>query len=168
MAAFQWGRKAYFRRLSTDRVRGGLGPFGTIFAVAQLPLVCAGGLYSNVSLIIGAIVFFALSLCLFYWAVRSHDQIPPGIAFTPGPPEILVTVGAYRVARHPFYLAYLLFWAGAAIVAPFGLGLPILIVMIILYSRAAASEEIDIMKSPLAESYSEYRKRVGMFFPWGP
>lgn len=113
-----------------------------------------------------ATFLYAVSLSLFFWAVHSHDQRTPGIAFTPGPPETIVTRGAYSVARHPFYLAYLLFWGGAAVVAPFGLGLPILIVMIILYARAAKHEEADIMQSPLADSYTEYRRRVGMFFIW--
>jgi len=165
LAAFQWGRRRYFHQAGNDRIRGWLGPLGTIFAAAQLPLVWVGGHYSDSFLIIIAELLYALSLCLFFWTVNSHQE-RPGIAFTPGAPAVLVTTGAYRVARHPFYLAYLLFWGGVAVVAPFASGLPIFVVMSILYARTAVYEEAGIMRSPLASDYTEYRSRVGMFFIW--
>lgn len=123
LAAFQWGRRCYFRRPNEDRIRGGLGPLGTAFAIVQLPLVWLGGVYSNDLLVGVVVVLYLLSLLLFYWTTRSHNQRRPGIAFTHGAPEALVTSGAYQVARHPFYLSYLLFWAGVAVVAPFFFGI---------------------------------------------
>lgn len=166
LAAFQWGRRCYFRRPNEDRIRGGLGPLGTAFAIVQLPLVWLGGVYSNDLLVGVVVVLYLLSLLLFYWTTRSHNQRRPGIAFTHGAPEALVTSGAYQVARHPFYLSYLLFWAGVAVVAPFFLGLPILAVMGVLYFRTGRQEEMDIILSPLGSDYKKYRSRVGMFFRW--
>jgi protein-S-isoprenylcysteine O-methyltransferase Ste14 len=166
MATFQWGRAVYFRRSEKNRVRGGLGPIGTILALGQFPLVWVGGLTSGVGRLAGAAGLFSVSLLMFLWAVRSHKGNRPEIAFTSAAPEVLVTAGAYQVARHPFYLAYILFWAATAVVAPYFTGLGMLLVMAVLYHRAAAQEEALIMASPLSASYAEYASRVGRFFRW--
>jgi len=166
LVAFQWGRMAYFRRSENDGVRGGLGPLGTVFAVIQLPLVWIGSQQSRLALQILAALLYTLALAIFFWAVRSHQNNRPGIAFSSQTPAVVITDGAYQLARHPFYLAYMLFWVGAAIVAPFCLGVAFFAIMATLYARAALQEERDIMASPLAPVYAEYKSRVGMFFRW--
>ena len=166
LLVFQWGRSGYFRRSASDRIRGGLGPIGTVMAIVQLPLVWSGALRSSMTSAVVVMLLYLAALALFFWAVRSHGDRRPGIAFSSRTPDVLVTRGAYQLARHPFYLAYMLFWAGVAVLAPLYIGLVILIIMAGLYGRAAIEEEEAIMQSPMAVSYAEYKKRVGRFFRW--
>lgn len=106
-----------------------------------------------------------MAQALFWWAVAAHGTIRPSGAFAVDPPETLTVRGPYRLVRHPFYLAYVLAFAGGAALTearwvwlvPAWLG--------ILYVVAARQEERLILASPLGRVYSEYMERIGGFVP---
>jgi len=167
LVLFQWGRLFYFRRTGAGLARGGLGTLGTLFALGQIPLVGAGALLVGPARLGVALALYAAAIALFVWAMRSHAQNRPGIAYAPGEVQKLVTHGAYQVARHPFYLAYLLFWAGSAIASPWFAGAVLFVVMGALYSRTAALEEAQLRASALfGANYAAYSRRVGRFVRW--
>lgn len=163
---FQWARMRYFRRPGNDRVRGGLGPAGTVFGILQIPLVYFGATRVDAIFLVAPAILYLASAGLFGWAARSHGASRPAIAASREFPPRLVTSGAYAIARHPFYLAYLLFWAGTAAVAAWGSGIPMFFIMLFLYVRSTTREEEMIMQSPHATAYGVYRRSVGRFFRW--
>lgn len=102
----------------------------------------------------------------FFWsALRAHGSGRPAAAFACEAPRVLTVQGAYRVVRHPFYVAYVLgFTAGAALsgsawawVVPVWMGR--------LYVVAAAQEERLILGSPQADAYRQYMRDVGALAP---
>jgi protein-S-isoprenylcysteine O-methyltransferase Ste14 len=102
---------------------------------------------------------------VFRWALRSIAQHDLGLAFSGIVPAQVVENGPYRYVRHPLYTSYSVFWATCAFLAHsyFVGGLAVAIVL--LYVFAAKTEERDIMRSPLAPTYSSYRQRTGLLFP---
>lgn len=166
IVSFAWGRKSFFKNTAVkNRVRGGLGPLGTIFGFAMI-FTFAFVDYAGVRVAAGfVLVLHFLSLALFWWAVQSFGAQRPNIAFTPGVPSALVVCGAYRFFRHPFYVSYLLFWCSGFFLHREVYVASIPLIMGVIYFRAARDEERQIQCSPLAGEYEAYKKRVGMFFP---
>ncbi len=106
-----------------------------------------------------------LSLLLFWWCIRHTRRKRFPLAFSPDAPALLDTQGPYQVVRHPFYLAYLLFWVATALAVPGLLPWAVPAVMAALYTAAAAKEEAEFADSILASEYQRYRMRTGMFTP---
>lgn len=168
LLVFQWARMRYFLRdRGASRGRGGLGAFGTVLAIGQLPLVALNAQHIEKPTLAAALALFAAAIGLFCYARRSHTGRRPAIASSRQAPEELVTWGAYRLARHPFYLAYILFWAGAVVASESAWVLAAAIVMAGLYTRTARQEERQILDTPLGERYRAYQRETGMFWP-GP
>ena len=111
------------------------------------------------------LVLCVLSLLLFWWCILHTRRKRFVLAFSPDAPVFLDTAGPYRVVRHPFYLAYLMFWVATALAVPGLLHGAAPAVMAVLYSLAAASEEAKFMDSALEGEYRAYSRRTGMFFP---
>ena len=110
-------------------------------------------------------MLFAGALGLFFWTIHVTRARPPLLAFTPAPPSFLVQDGPYRLVRHPFYLAYMMFWAGTALAGHSPLGWVVPVMMAIIYAHTARREEELFAASPLGADYASYRARVGMFMP---
>lgn len=108
---------------------------------------------------------FATSLALFWWTVSTTRRQPLTLAFTPDVPVHLQTTGPYAYVRHPFYLAYVLFWIGAAVAANERLAWIMPVVMTISYVAAARREESKFEASPLASDYRVYQLQTGMLVP---
>lgn len=106
-----------------------------------------------------------LSLLLFWWCILHTHQRGFTLAFSSNAPAFLDTEGPYRLARHPFYLAYLLFWVATALAVPGLLPWVVPAVMAALYTVAAAREEAKFADSFLKGEYRRYRMQTGMFFP---
>ena len=106
-----------------------------------------------------------LSLALFWGAVRTHGAAGPAHAFAHIAPAKLVRTGAYRLARHPIYLSYLLGYAGWGLTAETLVALPVLLWLGLLYFCAACQEERTILAGPLAGEYRAYCRTAGMFWP---
>ncbi len=72
--------------------------------------------------------------------------------------------GVYRFIRHPQYTALGIWGIGMAILWPRFIVLATLSIMLILYNFLAKDEERRMI-GQYADSYEEYRRRTGMFFP---
>jgi len=112
-----------------------------------------------------AILLLALAQILFWWSIVAHGHMRPAIAFSDEPAPRVVSWGPYRWIRHPFYTAYLLAWAAAALIALQPGLLVVTGVMGLIYAIAAHSEERAILESPLASEYSRLRETTGAFWP---
>lgn len=105
------------------------------------------------------------SLVLFWAAIRASRAARLRFAFDDHPPHSLVTMGPYNYVRHPFYTSYLLFWIGWAMATWSLWSILPLIIITILYVKAAKFEERLFATTPLAEDYAAYRERAGLFWP---
>ena len=87
------------------------------------------------------------------------------MAFSDDAPKALITGGPYRIVRHPFYAAYLLYWLAGWIATGnwFVAGTSVLAAALCV--DAACREERKFMASPLSSAYEDYRADTGMFFP---
>ncbi|MDE1895574.1 MAG: isoprenylcysteine carboxylmethyltransferase family protein [Rhodospirillales bacterium] len=161
-AAFSWGVSKHFR--ST-----GAMPLGMkVTSLLSLALFVAFLLH----LTQGASTFWLISLGLFIAsaavfaaAVAASRLTPPTLAFDTDAPNFLLQHGPYRYVRHPFYLAYILFWLGTAVAVHGLLGWIAPVLMTALYIEAASREERKFANSELAGAYNAYRARAGMFWP---
>jgi protein-S-isoprenylcysteine O-methyltransferase Ste14 len=160
--AFSWGLKAHFRQT------GAMPPGMQITSALSL----AGFIWFLVHLTGGVtpawpvtLALFAGSLAIFFWAVRTTRHTPPTVAFDTDQPSFLLHQGPYRFVRHPFYLAYLLFWTGTAAISPHLYAWAAPVVMGTLYFYAATREERKFAMSELSTAYAAYRAQTGMFLP---
>lgn len=114
---------------------------------------------------LAGIALMAASLALFLAAVAATRRQRLSLAFAPDTPGFLLRTGPYRLVRHPFYTAYLLFWAAAATLAPWPPVLAGSAAMAALYLAAARREEATFRASALAAEYHAYRQGTGAFLP---
>jgi protein-S-isoprenylcysteine O-methyltransferase Ste14 len=101
---------------------------------------------------------------LFWWAVAATRSRPPAVAHQPGAPFMVHDAGPYALVRHPFYLAYSLFWIGTAIAAG-GLQWVLAVVLVAWYVLTARAEEGRFATSDIAAPYARYKARTGMLVP---
>jgi protein-S-isoprenylcysteine O-methyltransferase Ste14 len=125
-----------------------------VWTGAQPPLAQVAGL-----------VLEGLSLWLFWGAVGASRAARLRFIFDADGPETLVRTGPYARVRHPFYASYLIYWAGWALACWSVWGLVPLVVVIVLYARAALFEERLFAGTAMAAAYAEYRRRAGLFWP---
>jgi protein-S-isoprenylcysteine O-methyltransferase Ste14 len=112
-----------------------------------------------------AIALFTGSLATFAGAILASRATPPTLAFDSDAPFFLLAEGPYRYVRHPFYLAYVLFWTGTAVATPGLAGWLAPVVMTALYAEAATREERKFANSEMAATYAAYQAQAGMFWP---
>ncbi|MBW3565721.1 MAG: isoprenylcysteine carboxylmethyltransferase family protein [Acidobacteria bacterium] len=80
-------------------------------------------------------------------------------------PQQIVTFGAYKYVRHPFYTAFLLALLSAVLHAPHLLTLLTLVYGLVILNATAAREEKRLAASELGEEYRSYMQRTGRFLP---
>lgn len=83
-------------------------------------------------------------------------------------PDHLVTWGAYRHIRHPFYTAFLFAFLGAFLLFPHWVTLALGAYMAVMLNTVAAREERMLSESEFGAAYREYRTRTHRFVPLGP
>jgi len=114
----------------------------------------------------GALAVLALSNLLFWSARRAHGASRPHAVFGGAVPPALVTQGAYRFLRHPFYAAYLLGFLGAALVGGHVAQFATTALLFAIYDRAAAQEERLMASSPqLGAAFASYSRTAGRWWP---
>lgn len=112
-----------------------------------------------------AVLLFVAALALFAAAVRASNAARLTVAFSNDQPQQVLDHGPYRVVRHPFYSAYLIYWTATALARP-GWTQWIAVAMFgTVYCYAARREEAKFSQSGLAGAYAAYQRRVGMFLP---
>jgi protein-S-isoprenylcysteine O-methyltransferase Ste14 len=80
-------------------------------------------------------------------------------------PDALVTWGAYRRIRHPFYAAFLLALLATLLHAPHAVTLGTLAYGFAILNATAAREERRLLASPFGTAYRAYMQRTGRFAP---
>ena len=127
-------------------------PVGIIFLRTKLSL------WDYVSIAIGAVltIIFFLSLILTHGIEQIHMK--------PGDVDKLITNGLYSIVRHPSYsgtilmnIAYLLLFRTLWLIPP------VCVFSVLWYLEAKYEEKALVEK--FGESYREYIKATGMFFP---
>ncbi len=161
-AAFSWAVKKHFRQTGAMppgmKLTSGLSLLGLAWFAWHLTT----GVSQAWPL---ALALFAASYSVFSWAVRATRHTPPTLAFDTDQPSFLLRHGPYQYVRHPFYLAYLLFWTATALAAQTVLAWAAPVIMAALYFVAATREERKFAESDLSSAYAAYRAQAGMFLP---
>ena len=80
-------------------------------------------------------------------------------------PVNIVTYGAYRYIRHPFYSSFLVAMLGAVILFPHALTAALFVYLCIALNTTAAREERRLSASTFGKEYQAYVARTGRFLP---
>ncbi|MBP0614647.1 methyltransferase family protein [Jiella mangrovi] len=163
LASFSWGLRGHFRASEgMPTAMRALTAASSLSALLFLVLVVTGDVDGVTALVF--VILACASAALFWWAVRTTKRLPPCVAHSQSDPDLLYETGPYAFVRHPFYLAYCLFWLGTAVAAggPQWLAAALLIGWYFVIARA---EEERFFKSLMAASYIRYRRRTGMIVP---
>jgi protein-S-isoprenylcysteine O-methyltransferase Ste14 len=162
--SFAWGMRKFFLQPSGYTVGMKVTTsIGLLFAAGNfisLILPAAAGQH----FIFGSL-FYLASLSLFWWAIRTNYRKPLSAVFSSDQPAHLVKDGPYRIVRHPFYASYMLSWIAGPVASGYLWLWIAVIVMLVLYIRAAHFEERKFSSSPLAGEYDLYRTRTGLMAP---
>ena len=163
-ASFLWSIRYFFK--SSDKLSGGMKGvafFGALFMVWQMGLLLFSPAKNGWGLV--ALPLYFSSLALFWWAIRVNLHKPLTYAYDLDQPQHLVQEGPYRYLRHPFYTAYSLTWMAGVLATDEPWLLLSVLVMGLLYRKAALQEEKKFISSPLGADYQRYRAQTGMFLP---
>ncbi|UYH51123.1 isoprenylcysteine carboxylmethyltransferase family protein [Candidatus Kirkpatrickella diaphorinae] len=110
----------------------------------------------------GAIALFIASAIIFWSAVSATRKGGLHVAHEDAVSQEIVTRGPYRFLRHPFYVAYRLFWLATALI-----GGPVLwmftLAFFVWYAILAREEEKRLLQSELGSSYKAYLSKRGLF-----
>lgn len=113
----------------------------------------------------GAVVLCAASIALMAYTLGTH-RIPIALWHQENDaPRHIVTWGAYRRVRHPFYASFLLCLTGTVLALPHAATLAILLYAIVALNWTAAREERRLAASEFGEEYRTYMARTGRFWP---
>lgn len=112
----------------------------------------------------GALFLFVSALALFWWTIATTRRNRPDVAHHDAAPHQLYCTGPYRIVRHPFYLAYLLFWIGTALSVGAWQWLGA-ILFTVWYGFLAYQEERRFIQSDLGGIYADYQKKSWMLSP---
>ncbi|MFF2518955.1 methyltransferase family protein [Streptomyces sp. NPDC058086] len=112
-----------------------------------------------------AIVLFTGSIALIALTLGTH-WVPIALWHQSNDdPQHIVTWGAYRRIRHPFYTSFLLAFTGALLAFPHWITLALLIYMAVMLNVVAAKEEHKLRASEFGAQYHDYMTRTGRFLP---
>lgn len=112
-----------------------------------------------------AVPLAAASIALIAYAAGAHQVRIALWHQDDDAPEQLVTWGPYRWVRHPFYTAFLLALAAAAILCPHPATLSVLAYGVVALNLTAAREERRLSASAFGSAYAGYMRSTGRFWP---
>jgi protein-S-isoprenylcysteine O-methyltransferase Ste14 len=165
LASFAWAMRSFFTQPAgvTAGIRL-ISGCGAAFGILHLFAILSNTNVSAERSLAGSLLYIC-SAGLFWWAIKTSLASPLSAAFSPNLPVHLVDHGPYRVMRHPLYCSYLMCWLAGWVVTDRLWLAPTVAVMTIVYWIAAHQEEQKFMRSPLGDSYRQYRSRTGLLFP---
>lgn len=144
-------------RISWSLVRGII-----FYALFYIPLIEQPRILSNMALPITGIVFLLFGVILV--VIGSKQLTKTDLHGIKGIPEEIITKGLYSIIRHPVNLGLMFTFAGWYIVWSGVYSLYFLAVFIIVFVIETFWEERNLEKA-FGDRYTEYKKKVGMFFP---
>lgn len=142
----------------------GLSPFAVI--LHSKGLLPAQLLFptSGIQEIVGTILCLT-SFCLISFTIGTH-RVPLSLWHQENDaPVKIVTWGAYKRIRHPFYTSFITALIGSVVAAPNALTVAALIYGIAILNSTAAKEEKKLSASEFGAEYVSYMKVTGRFFP---
>jgi protein-S-isoprenylcysteine O-methyltransferase Ste14 len=161
-ASFGWAMWRHFRPAGPPRLAMALtGLCVPAFAAVNLAAILTRPLAQPVA----ALLLYASSLALFWFAVAATRGRDLAACFQQKVGAIVVRTGPYRSIRHPFYTAYILTWAGGFAATGWWLPAAIAGVMAGVYTCAARQEERGFLRSTLREEYRRLMRDTGRFWP---
>ena len=162
---------AYFRRGSFNRRWWATAVPFFLTPIAVLA-VAAGWIPANVDAVSARQVLSAasvlpslLGIALIERTARTHRARPALWHQEDDEPVRIVREGPYRRIRHPFYSAFLLIFAGAALAAPHWLTWAAFGYTLISLNVTAAREERRLLDSRHGDIYRDYMAVAGRFLP---
>ena len=165
VSAFAWGVWGVFvrdgrptRGLTVLKAGAAVSAVAVVWALVASPRVQGWNALAGLAMLLGALLLFALS-------VRVNRARPLSLAYCQDRPLHVQDAGPYRWVRHPFYVSYLLTYAGALLASGNPLLLGVVLGMAAVYVHAARAEERKFLVSPLHAEYAAYQRRTGMFIP---
>lgn len=145
-------------------------PFGLCGVVLGLalgdvvePMYVTGHVHT--AMMAAGMVLSAGSIALIAYTLGTH-RIPLALWHQDNDaPRSIVTYGAYKRVRHPFYTSFLLCLIGAVIAMPHPLTLACLAYGFAILNHTAAREERNLSASEFGDEYKAYIAHTGRFFP---
>lgn len=144
------------------------------FAAGAVLVVCFAGVWQPwyVPIPGGAVVnetlavpFACASIALITYTIGTH-RVPLALWHQEDDaPRSIVTYGAYKYVRHPFYSAFLLALTGTLVACPHPGTLVCLIVTALMLHYTAGKEEHKLSNSEFGDEYRGYLARTGRFLP---
>lgn len=111
------------------------------------------------------VLLSAASISLISYTLGTH-KIPIALWHQENDaPQSIVTYGAYKWVRHPFYASFILCFVSAFIYAPQLVTIACLIYGLISLNLTADREEKRLCKSDFGKEYEDYMARTGRFLP---
>ena len=130
------------------------------------PLVGPQSLHGSALGLMGLLLSLG-SIALIAYTVGTHNR-PLALWHQGGDtPEHIVTHGAYRYVRHPFYSAFLLGLLGVALHVPHAATLMVFAYALGILRWTAVKEEGRLLKSSFGDAYGDYLAHTGRFVPKG-
>ena len=109
--------------------------------------------------------FACISIALIAYTIGTH-RVPLALWHQDDDaPRSIVTYGAYRYVRHPFYTAFLLALTGIVVACPHPAMLACLAYAMTILQVTARKEEQKLSRSEFGDEYRSYLTRTGRFFP---
>lgn len=163
IAQYTWSMRAHF---ASSKMPVGAMALSALVIVSLVIYLYLQWMFEQPVLAqIAGLLLEAASLALFWAAIFASREAKLLLAFDEKHPHGLVSIGPYKIVRHPFYLSYLIFWTGWAVATWHVLAVPALALIFWVYVVAALGEERKFAASPLADAYREYKARVGFLWP---
>lgn len=142
------------------------------FAAGAVLVLCFAGIWQPWYLPAGAAInetiaipFACVSIALIAYTIGTH-RVPLALWHQDDDaPRSIVTYGAYRYVRHPFYSAFLLALIGTLIACPHPGTLVCLVYAGMMLQHTARKEEHKLSSSEFGEEYRTYLARTGRFVP---
>jgi protein-S-isoprenylcysteine O-methyltransferase Ste14 len=126
-------------------------------------VVYAGGVERSLEIL--TVLIGTLSIGIIFLTLGTH-KIPIALWHQENDaPQSIVTYGAYKYIRHPFYSSFLLAYLGVSLACPHPVTILCTIYSWIALNLTARREENRLSASAFGEEYKAYMKRTGRFFP---
>ena len=125
------------------------------------PFVAAGAVLNETI----AVPFACASIALIAYTIGTH-RVPLALWHQDNDaPSSIVTYGAYKYVRHPFYSAFLLALIGTVIACPHPGTIVCLVYTAFMLHYTARKEEHKLSNSEFGDDYRSYLAHTGRFFP---